>query len=316
MPTICYTLKNFGNAALLKIDLCNDIINEYAAQGFDLTLRQLYYQLVSRGHIANNIREYKNLGNLVNDARLAGYIDWERIIDRTRNLQRLSTWATPAEIISSAAGSFRQDLWSNQAYRPEVWIEKNALVGVIAPICERLRVPYFACVGYTSQSEMWSASQRLLRYIYAGQQPVILHLGDHDPSGIDMSRDIQDRLKLFIEYDFIVERWWPEWWSDGIEFERLALNIDQVHTYRPPPNPAKLTDSRASGYVLEHGYESWELDALDPTTISALIEDAVEGYRDDLLWDEAQEAEDVGRKLLKKASSQWETELVPLLSSS
>lgn len=117
MPLICYTPKNFGAAALRKIEICNDIIEEYAAQGFDLTLRQLYYQMVARDYIPNNLKEYKNLGVLVSDARLAGYIDWERIVDRVRSLEKRSAWDNPAQIINSAKNSFHIDYWKNQPKR-------------------------------------------------------------------------------------------------------------------------------------------------------------------------------------------------------
>jgi hypothetical protein len=170
------------------------------------------------------------------------------------------------------------------------WVEKDALVGVISNVCNRLDVPYFACRGYTSQSEMWAAAQRLMRYRELGQTPVILHLGDHDPSGIDMTRDIIDRLELF---------------SGGIEVERLALNWDQIEEHNPPPNPAKLTDSRAEAYVAQYGLESWELDALDPATIAGLVEDAVTRFRDDELWAEALKEEQTGLRQLKQASQRW-----------
>lgn len=306
MPKICYTPKNFNRSSQEKIDICNVIINEYAAQGFDLTLRQLYYQLVSRDYIPNNIREYKNLGNLVNDARLAGQIDWNRIVDRTRNLQRLPTWDSPADIIKSAAYSYRIDLWEGQEYQPEVWIEKNALIGVIGPVCERLRIPYFACVGYTSQSEMWSAAQRLRSYITVDNRiPVIFHLGDHDPSGIDMTRDIQERLDLFIGTDMAMRRSR----FSGVQIERLALNIDQINQYNPPPNPAKLTDSRSTVYIRDFGYESWELDALDPATISNLIETAVLRYRNEDTWYENRKIEDNNKILLDKTAKLWDSDI-------
>jgi hypothetical protein len=133
MPKICYAPKKFSEASAAKILIINQIIEEYMRQGFDLTLRQLYYQLVSRDYIANNVREYKNLGVLVSDARLAGLIDWNSIVDRVRSLQRVPSWNDPADIIKSAAYGYKIDFWQNQDFRPEVWIEKNALIGVIGP---------------------------------------------------------------------------------------------------------------------------------------------------------------------------------------
>ncbi len=291
MPTICYVQKRFSPDSEAIIKKANEIIGEYDAAGYDLTLRQLYYQFVARGLIANKDSEYKRLGGIVADARLAGLIDWTAITDRTRYLRSNSHWADPADIIHSAARSYARDKWASQDYRVEVWIEKDALVGVIAGVCERLDVPYFSCRGYTSASEMWAASRRLLRHIEACQEPVILHLGDHDPSGKDMSRDIVDRLELFT--------------GNNVWFKRLALNMDQVKKYNPPPNPAKITDSRASAYIAEFGHESWELDALDPAVLSSLIEDAILSFRNDTRWEREERLERTERAGLEKAASKW-----------
>ncbi len=164
--------------------------------------------------------------------------------------------------------------------------EKDALVGIAERICRKLDVSYFSCRGYTSQSEMWAAGMRLKEYAEErGQTPVIIHLGDHDPSGIDMSRDITDRLELFM---------------GGMEINRIALNMDQVRKYNPPPNPAKITDSRAEGYIKKHGRESWELDALDPKVLTDLIEKTVLSYRDDDEWRSACRVEERHRRALIK----------------
>ena len=101
MPKICYVKKRFGASALGVISKANEIIASYEAQGYELTLRQIYYQFVSRDFIANNMREYKNLGSILNDARLAGMIDWNAIVDRTRNLQGTAHWESPSEIIET-----------------------------------------------------------------------------------------------------------------------------------------------------------------------------------------------------------------------
>jgi hypothetical protein len=291
MPKIEYVPKRFNPRHLRIIEIANQIIAEYQAQGFDLTLRQLYYQFVSRDVIPNNMKEYKNLGSIINDARLAGEIDWDAIVDRTRNLVRNSHWTGPAEIVRSCADQYQIDKWEGQKYRPEVWIEKDALVGVIERVCNRNDVPYFSCRGYTSQSEMWSASQRLIEYEGAGQSPVIIHLGDHDPSGKDMTRDIEDRLYLF---------------GSHMDVNRIALNMDQIRKYNPPPNPAKVTDSRASVYIQQFGRSSWELDALDPRVLETLIEKTIKHYRDDKQWDVKVKLEQKHRKELEKVAKQLE----------
>lgn len=291
MPKIAYIDRNFRKATLATIETANAIIDEYAAQGFDLTLRQLYYQMVARGYIENSERSYKNFGNVIDDGRLAGLIDWNRIVDRTRNLRGNNHFRDPGHIMRAAAASYQVDKWKEQPFRVEVWIEKDALVGVIEGVCDRLDVPFFACRGYTSQSEMWGAARRLMHWRDQGQTPVILHLGDHDPSGIDMTRDIVDRLALF---------------AGDMEVDRLALNWNQVERYNPPPNPAKLTDTRADAYIARFGSSSWELDALEPTVIAALIEAAVDQFRDPDLWAEAVAQEEEGLDLLQQAADRWQ----------
>lgn len=291
MPKICYEEHNFTSGTQAIIDRANTILAEYEAQGFDLTLRQLYYQFVARAWIANRDREYKRLGSIVNDARLAGLIDWDRISDRTRELEQKAHWRDPSHIINEVARQYRTDVWEGQPYRPEVWIEKDALIGVIAGVCDELAVPYFSCRGYVSQSSMWEAGQRLAEYQDGGQEAIILHLGDHDPSGIDMTRDIQARLNMF---------------AGAVEVRRLALSMEQVRQYGPPPNPAKITDSRFAGYLAEYGRESWELDALQPQVIAELIRDAVQGdLIDQQAWEEAQGKQERGRRLLQRAAGQW-----------
>lgn len=297
MPKICYTPKGFSPLTLDMIDRANRIIAEYAAQGFDLTLRQLYYQFVARDLIRNTQQEYKRLGSIVNDARLAGLIDWLHITDRTRNLRANSHWDTPADILDACANQFRVDLWEGQPKRVEVWIEKDALVGLIEGVCKRLDLPHFSCRGYTSQSEMWAAAKRLERYIRAGQTPIVLHLGDHDPSGLDMSRDIEDRLRLFISTDIGPDAYF--------ELHRIALNWNQIEEHEPPPNPAKTTDSRAGSYIARHGNESWELDALDPNIITALIEREATRHIDQGIWRERLEEQGQCRLQLGQLSRYW-----------
>jgi hypothetical protein len=296
MPRICYATKRFSSDSQALIDQANEIITDFRSQGFDLTLRQLYYQFVSRDILANRQQEYKRLGSVINDARLAGLIDWEAIVDRTRNIRELAHWEGPAEIIAVCARQFRIDKWDSQPNRAEVWVEKDALIGVLEVVCNNLDVPHFSCRGYTSQSEMWAAAQRIQTHIERGQEVHIIHLGDHDPSGIDMSRDIQERITLFLGEDA----------AEHFHFERIALNMSQIRQYNPPPNPAKLTDSRSTAYVAEHGDESWELDALSPTVLSRLIERQVQGVRDEDRWQEAVEREDAFREQLQNVVDRWE----------
>ncbi|RWX72534.1 hypothetical protein [Mesorhizobium sp. M2A.F.Ca.ET.039.01.1.1] len=284
--------KPFSEPHQEVIRQANAIIAEYQRQGFTLTLRQLYYQFVSRDLIANKQTEYKRLGSIVNAGRLAGLIDWSAIEDRTRNVRKPNVWDSPSQIIDAVAEQYQEDIWQGQHYRPEVWIEKDALVGVIEPICERYRVPYFACRGYSSQSEQYAAGLRFRRIFRAGLTPIVLHLGDHDPSGIDMTRDNADRLSMFAGRE--------------VEVRRLALNWEQIEEHDPPPNPAKETDSRSGGYIEQFGDSSWELDALDPPTIEGLIEAELDELIDREAWDARVSQEETAKGVLADVSHNWD----------
>ncbi len=189
------------------------------------------------------------------------------------------------------AEQFRVDLWASQSNRVEVWVEKDAAIGVVMGVCQALDVPYFSCRGNTSASEMWVASQRFLKHARHGQEPIILHFGDHDPSGVDMTRDIRDRLATF---------------GTPVDVRRLALNMDQIEQYNPPPNPAKESDSRYKGYSELYGDESWELDALEPAVLAALIRKEVLSIREEDAWQEARLRQAEGRAELSAISQNYE----------
>jgi hypothetical protein len=286
-----FETRRFTANTLELIDHANRIIREYQALGFTLTLRQLYYQFVARSLLENEQLEYKRLGRVIKDARRAGLIDWTAIEDRTRNVRSSVSWGSPAGIIAAAAEQYREELWLGQKYRPEVWIEKDALLGIIDGVCDEFRIPHFACRGNNSESEQYKAGKRFETQTANGLVPVVLHLGDHDPNGLDMTRDNRDRLALFARHP--------------IEVRRLALNMDQIERYRPPPNFAKETDSRYAAYASQFGPQCWELDALNPTIIADLIRAEVEGMIDPDIWEAARAEESVNRTLLQAASENW-----------
>jgi len=269
--------KNFSGESGERIILVNDILEEYRSQGFDLSLRQLYYQLVARDYIENSNKSYKMLGSLVNNARLAGLVDWGMIVDRSRNSAINSHWDNPGQIIRTAANSFQIDKWEDQPNHIEVMVEKDALSGVLMPVCGNQDIYFTANKGYPSASLLYRMSKRLLDKVDEGKNVYILHLGDHDPSGIDMTRDLQDRLELFCGL--------------AVDIKRLALNMDQVEEYAPPENPAKLSDTRSQKYISIYGYSSWELDALEPRVLANLVYDFVEIYKDQLIWQESLNSE-------------------------
>lgn len=302
MPAEAFINRNFSTASLALIERANEIIVDYKAQGFTLTLRQLYYQFVARDLLPNKQSEYKRLGSVINDGRLAGLIDWDAIEDRTRNIEKQPSWDTPNHVLQAVANQYRNDPWDSQPYRVEVWVEKEALIGVVEPVCQRFRIAYFACRGYTSQSEQWRAGKRLADYCERGQNVLILHLGDHDPSGIDMTRDNRERLELFAR---LGEYGQDDWGS--LQIKRIALNMDQVGFYRPPPNPAKMSDSRFDGYAKKFGAQSWELDALSPTVIDELISNEIDEVVDDVAWEAAMAKEAAERTSLSELARTWGT---------
>ena len=290
MPKRQYKEIRFQPKSLDLIELVNRIINEYQAEGYELTLRQVYYQLVARGYIPNSERSYKNLGNLINDGRLAGLIDWNAIVDRTRNLRRNSHWSNPQSIMESAKYSYMLDRWRDQPNYVEVWVEKDALIGIVSQICQKLDVPHFSCRGYTSQSEMWTAAMRFNQYDYK-ESRTIIHLGDHDPSGIDMTRDIQERLQLF---------------GADVDVKRVALTMEQIERFNPPPNPTKLSDARASGYISKYGHECWELDALEPKIITSLIHNEVTALMDEDLFHDVAKRETIDKANIQLICDNYE----------
>ena len=329
MPLTTYAPKKFTPAHEDVIAKANSIIAQYEDAGLTLTLRQVYYQFVARGWLPNRQNEYKRLGEILNDARMAGRVDWEAMVDRTRNLRAIGHHKTPADLIEAASKTFHPDLWLGQHQHVEVWIEKDAAIGVVENVCRTNDVGYFSCRGYTSQSEMWAAAQRLRFAIEDGNVVTILHIGDHDPSGLDMSRDIEDRLRTFIHMDWAGLHMGPGQHTRGRikasmrehlrsqgaaisdaddpwRVKRIALNADQIETYSPPPNPAKQTDSRFARYAEETGLdESWELDALDPFVLQDLIQDEIEAVRDEDKWQDALEAMRTERRTLAEVHKNW-----------
>jgi hypothetical protein len=286
-----FEARHFQAKTAAMIDHANSIIAEYQARGFTLTLRQLYYQFVARSLIDNKQSEYKRLGDVIKNGRRCGLIDWDAIEDRTRNMRRRPSWDSPAEIVAAAAEQYREDLWRGQVFRLEVWIEKDALLGVIERVCDEYRVSYFACRGNNSESEQYKAGKRFEAQLESGLTPIVLHLGDHDPNGLDMTRDNRDRLAIFAR--------------QGVEVRRLALNMDQIDRYRPPPNFAKESDTRYTAYAEIFGAECWELDALDPAVVTQLIRSEVEGMIDAEVWNAAKDEEAANRALLEATSGNW-----------
>lgn len=248
-----------SKANQIMLATINAILEEYRGQNLILTLRQLYYQLVSRDVIPNNDREYAKLSNILKKGRMAGIVDWSAIEDRVRR-PRIPYWVTGVQgAISDTINQYRLNRMLGQKANIEVWVEKDALSNVLYPISQKYHIRLMVNRGYSSVSAMYEAYQRL------NSGDTILYFGDHDPSGMDMIRDIRERLEEF-----------------GLEVnvKPIALTMDQIRQFNPPPNPAKITDPRAKWYIREYGQTSWELDALPPQELMRLAEEAVKDLVD------------------------------------
>ena len=302
-----FVVKRFSHDKKVIIGLVNDILSEYQAEGYDLTVRQIYYQFVARDLFPDERKwrqipdtnkwvkdpngtknaepNYKWLAEILTEARMAGLIDWDMIVDRGRETVTPTTWKDPAEIVNAAADSFAVDKWEDQTNHVEVMVEKQALEGVLIPVCRRLGIRFTANKGYSSASSLYEAGKRLYQKSREGKTVWVLYLGDHDPSGIDMTRDVEERLQMY-------SKTW-------VNVDRLALNMDQIEDLKPPVNPAKETDSRYQSYLDRFGPSSWELDALDPRQLAGIVTDAVERLRDNIAWSEAVKREESMRKELR-----------------
>lgn len=293
MPLICYRKKKFGSTNVQMINLANAFIKRDADRGFSITIRSLYYKFIGGDHFPDDRRwtetggkwvrdpngtknaqpNYDFIQELMVDARLAGLTDWYAFEDRTRNLMSFGGQTSPEDALNCTIKGYHRHRWEGQKKYVEVWVEKDAMADVLDQACSPTDTPYFSCRGYTSASELWNAAQRLRHMAQIHEQVTVIHLGDHDPSGLDMTRDIFDRIQEYA----------GQYSGAEIEMNRIALNMDQVKAKGKalPPSPAKIKDSRFKWYVEKFGTDdSWEMDALDKMEIANLVREKVESYMD------------------------------------
>lgn len=291
MSCEAYKAIRFTRSTREMLATVNKIGAEYIAAGYVLTVRQMYYQLVARDVVPNTMKSYKRVASIINDGRLAGVVDWDLIEDRTRSFVRRSRWTSAQQILEASANSYHIDMWENQDVRPFVIIEKEALVGILERTCWQNDTPILAARGYPSASVLRDFVQRDVLPNLRAQEIVVIHCGDHDPSGIDMTRDLAERVELFT--------------GTSVRVERVALNMDQVEELQPPPNPAKQTDARFASYEEQFGESSWELDALTPDYLNAVVQEQIDGCRDPDLWAKRQKLCEATRRRIQKVAKQF-----------
>ncbi|KKM43514.1 hypothetical protein LCGC14_1562930 [marine sediment metagenome] len=272
-----------------RLDHILSIIAEYETQDIKLTERQLFYQLVSRNVVKNTLKSYKSVCSIITNGRYSGRIDWDAIEDRVRIPYRHSQFDGVEDLVESAIYAYRLDRWKGQEYYVELYTEKNALTSILRPLTDKYHIYLNVNVGYTSATAMYDASKRFLEATEDNKECILLYLGDHDPSGLDMVRDVRTRLNEFCEHK-------------AVEVIPIALTYKQVKKHNLPPNFVKETDSRAGDYSKLYGSESWEVDALRPEILQELITDAIEKYRNvDLVEKVLEQEEDDKLKLEKYA---------------
>lgn len=246
-----------------------------------MTLRQLYYRFVALDLLKNKQSQYQYLSESIKEARIDGRIPWGWIEDRTRSTDA-GDWngMSPDDRFNHAFEWFKntperhhRPRWQGQENYVEVWVEKEALAGVFADVCDDLKVVSFPNRGYTSITLLKQAAERIRKETQKKVPPMgdrkrayILYFGDFDPSGQDIERNIREKLQ--------------DTFNVRVEVDRKALTREQIDEYELPPQPAKTTDARYESFVQEHGDMAVELDALPPEDLKQLIRDSVDEYFD------------------------------------
>lgn len=286
-----------------RLDIINNIIEEYQEDGYVLTLRQLYYQLVTRDIVPNKQSEYSKLSTLLKEGRMAGIVDWDAIEDRLRKPQKPASFDSPIDILEAAINQYALPRQEGQNTYIEVWVEKDALSGVLKRITEKYHIPILVCRGYSSASAMFDSYQRFKEAYNQNQAIKVIYLGDFDPSGEDMVRDIKDRTMEFIMGDMRFDTEYEAEVDFKFSISKIALTTEQIRKYNPPPNPAKMTDPRAKDFVKKHGATSWEVDALRPEVLNKILEDSIKEHLDEDMFHEIVSREEEDKDKLRSLIS-------------
>ena len=257
------TAKRRTKAELAIVD---DAIVSAVAADAPVTLRGVYYRVVSAGAVEKTEDGYRLIGRQLLKLRRAGRVSYSDITDGTRWITRPQTWTGLDQMLSDAAVSYRRGVWHDQGVDVQIFTEKDAISGVILPITEMYDVPLGVARGYASESFAWSCAQSVCA---APGQVYVYQLGDHDPSGVDAWRDFTSKVTRFA-----AERYGDV--EDWLHFERLAVTEHQIQQWQLPTRPTKRTDTRAAGF---RG-ESVEVDAIRAAVLRGIVQDAIEQHID------------------------------------
>lgn len=225
------------------------------------TVRQTFYAAVSRGVIPKTEAVYKNVvGRLLVQMRRAGEIPFGWIADSTRWMRKPKTYASVGDMLHQSQQFFRRALWDNQDAYVEIWLEKDALAGVILDVTSEFDVPLMVTRGYPSITYLYEAAEAIAN---RDKPAYLYYFGDFDPSGLDITRAVDEGIREFAP-------------DSEIHFERVAVTPEQIRILGLPTRPTKTTDSRSKGF----GAASVEVDAIPPATLRALVQSYIETHID------------------------------------
>ncbi|MCX8069754.1 MAG: hypothetical protein N2738_04555 [Thermodesulfovibrionales bacterium] len=256
---------------LLLLDHINNVFEDL--QDFlPLSLRQVYYQLVSALVIPNNRNSYIALSRLLKEARLKGLVSWDMIEDRTRQYVNNTGFDDVGGFVSQELNYFlegyKRNVMQTQPFYVEVWVEKDALSNVFRPVCSEYGISLTICKGFSSVTFLHNYSRRVFSAYSRNQYPIVLFFSDFDPSGMSMMTACKDTLH--------------EMGVKGIEFKRVALTPEQIEKYDLPVSvdAIKSGDTRAKNHIQKHGLLAVELDAIRPDILQGIIKEAIEDVVD------------------------------------
>jgi len=285
---------NWSEDRMVRVTQAQEIIQDLIDY-WPLTLRQIFYQFVGRLFISNNRSQYGQLSRLLKFARIDAFLPWEVIEDRIRIFHKLQTWTFDRFInswIEQFLTGYKIDLMQGQENYLEIWVEKDALGGVMMREADHYTVPVIINRGNSSVTFLHNFQDRIIDH-HPDQHPIVLYFGDFDPSGMRMFETPQTTLNSEDE----MAKYWDQ--KDfhpigGIEFKRIALVYDDIARYNLPQNKIdsiKWTDPNAQWFVDQYGEVAVELDAMNVRDLAVRIREAIEAEIDMNLYHENQKRE-------------------------
>ena len=326
----------------------NEILAQYDVR---LTVRQIYYRLVSPPYqlFANLMKNYKQFDRVLTRAREKGDVNWRGIEDRARGtIGGDFGYDGVGDFLDNSfdidEDQYTRKMWEDQSRYIEVWLEKDALAALVSNVARKYRVLTFPSRGYSSLTKIAEAiCERFYDRFFALKPVLVLHFTDHDPSGLDMTRDVEARVKDYFgrmineETLIRLRRDHPELSHDEVyklyeekiedykrrlrnqrfielfEIKRMALTYDQVKEFDLAPNPTKMADARSPKYVAEYGDECWELDALPPDELERIVDEAVKDHIDEKAWNKTRREIENEKKAIAGALEDEKTTIDRLL---